>query len=97
MKSRKAEAPDLTAAKTRHGTASTYIHADPRLQLPTKPRGRRRIDPLAGIWDDEIVPMLKPHPGCVPLLCSGRFPTIILRLGLAPAAPWSDEFGIGRV
>jgi len=68
MKSRKAEASDLTAAKTRHGAASTYIHADPRLQLPTKPRGRRRIDPLAGIWDDEIVPMLKAAPGLRPIV-----------------------------
>jgi hypothetical protein len=27
------------------------------------PRGRRRPDPLAGVWDSEIVPMLAAAPG----------------------------------
>jgi hypothetical protein len=28
-----------------------------------EPRGRRRPDPLAGVWDSEIVPMLEAAPG----------------------------------
>ena len=42
-------------------TATAYrIEADPRLPSQKKtPRGRRRPDPLAGIWDSEIVPMLE--------------------------------------
>ena len=35
------------------------IEADPRLpSQKTKPRGRRRPDPLTGVWECEIVPML---------------------------------------
>jgi hypothetical protein len=28
-----------------------------------KPRARRRPDPLAAVWDSEIVPMLEDAPG----------------------------------
>jgi hypothetical protein len=31
------------------------------------PRERRRPDPLAAVWDDEIVPMLKAAPGLRPV------------------------------
>jgi hypothetical protein len=46
-------------------TATAYrIEADPRLPAQKKkPRGRRRPDPLAGVWDSEIVPMLEGAPG----------------------------------
>ena len=40
------------------------LDADPRLPSQRQaPRGRRRPDPLATIWDDEIVPMLQSAPG----------------------------------
>src|SRR5271166_4945568 len=32
-----------------------------------KPRGRRRADPLADVWDAEVVPMLKAAPGLRPV------------------------------
>src|ERR1700731_5008955 len=35
----------------------------PIAALKQKPRGRRRPDPLAGVWDSEIVPMLDAAPG----------------------------------
>jgi hypothetical protein len=83
MKSRKTEGSDLIAAKVQHGTPTLYVDADSRLQLPTKPRGRRRIDPLAGIWDEEIVPMLKAAPGLRPIVVlreiSHHHPEIELR------------------
>ena len=46
-------------------TASAYrIESDPRLpSQKRKPRGRRRPDPLAGVWESEIVPMLEAAPG----------------------------------
>jgi hypothetical protein len=46
-------------------TATAYrIESDPRLpSQKKKPRGRRRPDPLAGVWDNEIVPMLEAAPG----------------------------------
>src|SRR4029453_7080690 len=65
MKSRQNNAPPLAAAKAGFSTASAYrIEADPRLPSQKKtPRGRRRPDPLAGVWDSDIVPMLEAAPG----------------------------------
>src|SRR6201987_4653036 len=65
MKSRQNNAPAIAAAKAGFSTASAYrIEADPRLPSQKKtPRGRRRPDPLAGIWENEIVPMLEAAPG----------------------------------
>jgi hypothetical protein len=65
MKSRQTNAPAIAAAKAGFSTATAYrIEADPRLPSQKKePRGRRRPDPLAGVWDSEIVPMLEAAPG----------------------------------
>jgi transposase InsO family protein len=65
MKSRQTHAPAVAAAKAGISTATAYrIETDPRLpSQKTTPRGRRRPDPLAGIWDSEIVPMLEAAPG----------------------------------
>src|SRR5882724_5534111 len=53
------------AAKASFGTATGYrIENDPRLPSRKKvPRGRRRPDPLADVWNSEIVPILKTAPG----------------------------------
>jgi hypothetical protein len=58
MKSRQSHAPAVAAAKAGFSIATAYrIEADPRLpSQKTKPRGRRRPDPLAGVWEGEIVP-----------------------------------------
>jgi hypothetical protein len=65
MKSRQSNCPAIAAAKAGVSTASGYrIEADPRLpSQKKKPRERRRPDPLAGVWDSEIVPMLEAAPG----------------------------------
>jgi hypothetical protein len=65
MKSRQTNVPALAAAKAGFSTASAYrIEADPRSPSQNrKPRGRRRPDPLAGVWEGEIVPMLEAAPG----------------------------------
>ena len=65
MRFRHTDTPAAAAAKAGFSTASGYrIEADPRLPSQKKgPRGRRRADPLAGIWDSEMVPMLKVAPG----------------------------------
>ncbi len=54
----------ITAAKAGFSTATAYHwEADPRLpSQKTPPRTRRRPDPLAGIWETEIAPMLKAVP-----------------------------------
>jgi len=55
----------IAAAKAGFSTATAYrIEADPRLPSHERePRGRRRPDPLADVWDSEIVPMLEAAPG----------------------------------
>ena len=65
MKSRQSSSPTVAAAMAGFSRATAYrIDADPRLPSQKKtPRERRRPDPLAGIWDGEIVPMLKAAPG----------------------------------
>ena len=65
MKSRQSNVPAIAAAKAGFSTAIAYrIEADPWLpSQKKKPRGRRRPDPLAGVWDSEIVPMLETAPG----------------------------------
>src|SRR6266480_5245689 len=65
MKSRQSNVPVIAVAKAGFSTATAYrVEADPRLPSQKKaPRGRRRPDPLAGVWDSEIVPMLMAAPG----------------------------------
>ena len=64
MRSRHTDTPVAAAAKSGFSTATAYrIEADPRLPSQKKePRGRRRSDPLAAVWDSEIVPMLEAAP-----------------------------------
>lgn len=65
MKLRITDPTPIAAAKAGFSTATAYrCEADPRLpSQKVTPRTRRRPDPLAGIWDEEIVPMLKAAPG----------------------------------
>src|SRR5450756_74395 len=55
----------IAAAKAGFSKATAYrIEDDPRLPSQKKaPRSRRRPDPLAEVWDGEIVPILKSAPG----------------------------------
>ena len=65
MESRQTSAPAIAAAKAGFSRATAYrIEGDPRLPSQKKQeRGRRRPDPLAAVWDAEIVPILKAAPG----------------------------------
>src|SRR5262249_3479034 len=68
MKSRQNSAPAAAAAKAGFSRATAYrIEADARLPSQKKPRGRRRPDPLAAVWDSDIVPLLKATPGLRPI------------------------------
>ena len=64
MRSRHTNTPAAAAAKSGFSTATAYrIGSDPRLpSQKKKPRGRRRPDPLAAVWEAEIVPMLEAAP-----------------------------------
>jgi hypothetical protein len=54
-------------------TTGARIEADPQLPSQTRPpRGRRRPDPLAAIWDNEIVPLLEAAPGLRPVSIMGE-------------------------
>jgi transposase InsO family protein len=69
MKSRLHQSPAVSAARAGFSAATAYrIEQDPR--LPSQkgaPRGRRRPDPLADIFDAEVVPMLQASPGLRPI------------------------------
>jgi hypothetical protein len=69
MSFRQADTPTIAAAKAGFSTATAYrIEQD--LRLPSQkrsPRGRRRQDPLAAVWDSEVVPLLKSVPGLRPV------------------------------
>ena len=54
-------------------TTGARIEADPRLPSQTRTlRGRRRPDPLAAIWDSEIIPLLQAAPGLRPVSIMGE-------------------------
>jgi hypothetical protein len=61
MKFRQIHSTSVAAAKASISVATAYrIEKDPRLPSQKRePRGRRRADPLGGIFDTEIVPLLK--------------------------------------
>ncbi|RYC27844.1 IS21 family transposase [Ciceribacter sp. F8825] len=65
MKLRQEHTVEVAAAKASISRATAYrIEKNP--QLPSqvrKPRGRRRPDPLADIFEAEVVPLLKAAPG----------------------------------
>lgn len=65
MKLRRTDTPAAAAAKAGFSPATAYrLEADPQLPSQTQPlRSRRRPDPLAGIFDEEVVPMLQNTPG----------------------------------
>ncbi|UXS01830.1 IS21 family transposase [Agrobacterium tumefaciens] len=65
MKLRQNHSVTVAAAKAEMGRTTAFrIEKDPRLpSQKTKPRERRRPDPLAHIFDAEIVPLLQAAPG----------------------------------
>jgi Mu transposase-like protein len=69
MSFRQSETASVAAAKAGFSAATAYrIEQD--LRLPSQkrsPRGRRRRDPLAAVWDSEVVPLLKSVPGLRPV------------------------------
>jgi hypothetical protein len=64
MRHRQTDTPLVAGAKAGFSTATAYrIEQAPHRSAPEKPaRSRRRPDPLAALWDSEIVPMLQATP-----------------------------------
>lgn len=69
MKFRQTNSTTVAAAKASISPATAYrLEADPRLPSQKQSsRGRRRVDPLADIFDAEVVPMLEASPGLRPV------------------------------
>lgn len=69
MKHRLTEGLPTAAARAGVSIATAYrIEHDPRLPSQNKtPRGRRRPDPLAAVFDAEVVPLLEAAPGIRPV------------------------------
>ena len=69
MKYRRKDGPAVAAARAGFSTATAY-RLEQHQRLPSQkkePRERRRPDPLAAIFDSEIVPLLKSAPGVRPV------------------------------
>lgn len=69
MTFRRSDSPTAAAAKAAFSTATAYrLEHDPRLPSHTAtPRTRRRPDPLAGLFEEEVVPLLEAAPGLRPV------------------------------
>src|SRR6476469_2857770 len=68
MKFRQTNPTAGAAAKASISIATAYrIEKDPKLPSQKSPRGRRRPDPLADVFDAEVVPMLKTAAGLRPI------------------------------
>ncbi len=74
MKHRKNHSTEVAAAKAGFSAATGYrINRDPTLpSLKRAPRGRRRPDPLAGIFDSEVVPLLETDSDIRPVAVFGE-------------------------
>ncbi len=69
MKFRRTEPVPIAAAKAGFSTATAYrVEQDtcPPSQKST-PLGRRRPDPLAGVWDSDVVHLLRAAAGLRPV------------------------------
>jgi len=64
MNFRRSHSPTVAAAKAGFSASAAYrVEKDLRLPSQKKaPRGRRRLDPLVGVWESEVVPLLKAAP-----------------------------------
>ena len=69
MTLKKTHTIDVAAAKAGFSRATGYrLARDPSLPFQeTTPRGRRRPDPLADIFEAEVVPILENSPGIRPI------------------------------
>lgn len=68
MKYRRTDSVSIAAAKAGFSASTGQrIEQDPRLPSQKKaPRGRRRPDPLADVWESDVLPLLRSAPGLRP-------------------------------
>ena len=98
MNLRRKHSPAIAGAKAGFSTAAAYrIEKDPRLPSQKKARReRRRADPFADVWDNEVVPMLKAAPGLRPIAVFEELSAAIQTWALARDGPSSAASGLGE-
>jgi len=76
MSLRRTHSPAVAGAKAGFSTSAAYrFEKDPRLPTQKKsPRERRRADPFADVWENDVLPMLKAAPGLRPISVSRNLP-----------------------
>src|SRR5437764_10862804 len=69
MRFRMSNPAAVAGAKAGFSPATAYrLDKEPRLPSQRRtPRGRRRADPLADVWESEVVAMLEAAPGLRPI------------------------------
>jgi hypothetical protein len=69
MSLRRNHSPAVAGATAGFSTSAAYrFEKDPRLPTQKKShRERRRADPFADVWENEVLPMLKAAPGLRPI------------------------------
>jgi hypothetical protein len=69
MSLRRTHSPAVAGAKAGFSASAAYrFEKDPRLPTQKKShRERRRADPFADVWENEVLPMLKGAPGLRPI------------------------------
>ena len=69
MTLRRNHSPAIAGAKAGFSTPTAY-RFEQAAPLPTQEkarRNRRRADPFAGVWENEVLPMLQAAPGLRPI------------------------------
>src|SRR6266581_9769762 len=99
MSFRQTETVSVAAAKAGFSAATAYrIKQDPRLPSQRKaPRSRRRHDPLAVIWDSEVVPLLKSTPGLRPIAIFDEIRRRYPRSAPVSGARWSGVSAVNHL
>ena len=97
MKHRMTGPTPVAAARAGFSTATGYRMArDPRLPSEKRlPRERRRPDPLADVFDADVVPMLKASPGLRPVAILEELLRRHPELGPGSGGRWSGAFASG--
>jgi hypothetical protein len=94
--------PQKTAAAMAGFSASTGYRAEKDPRLPSDRRRERRHgggrpDPLAELWNEEILPLLESTPGLRPVSVLGELEQRHPGLDLTPAAGhWNAGYVFGR-
>ena len=97
MRTRETDSTEVAAAKAGFSRGSGYRIAGDPTPPPERrqQRGRRRPDPLAEVFETEVVPLLQQTPGCARWRCLGSCGGGVRNSVPGFGAPWSARSGAG--